>query len=617
LLASTAIILAGLYFGRDVLVPLALAVLLTFLLAPVTNWLERFRMPRVVSVVLTVVITFAGIGGIGYLVLREITTLSEDLPRYQDDIVQKIQHLRPRSELVDRFSKATERVEQALQANQQPTTTPSTTTSIVGNLLGTPTPDDPIPVREYPEAPSPLQSFGAVLGQLLGPLGTAGLVIVLVLFMLLDREDLRDRLLALIGKGRIDVSTQALHDAGTRISRYLAAQAIVNGSYGLVVLIGLQSISFAMTGKPFPSALLWALLCAVLRFIPYLGPWLAAAFPVLLSFAAYPGYGVFIAVLAMFVINELISNNVLEPWLYGSSTGMSTMAVLAAAAFWTWLWGPIGLVLSTPITVCLVVIGKHVPQLAFFDVLLGDGSALTPPQRLYQRLLSGDEVETVEIVKEWTTQHGNDPVRLYDELLVVALQMGERDFHAERIDEARVNRVRQMILQLARAAAADAPPPNDPTRGEGKLPKVLILPVSDEGDAVCAQMLALLLKRLPCEPKALSAERLTSELVEKAKTANAELIILSALPPEAVRRTYYLLQKLRTLVEPTRLISATWTLRNRERLSERLRHPAVLIRHSMQSTIELARERVQAATYDRERETADGVPPALRAEARS
>src|SRR3954453_2419380 len=239
--------------------------------------------------------------------------------------------------------------------------------------------------------------------------------------MLLGREDLRDRVIRLIGQGRINVTTQAMDEAATRISRYLIAQCIVNGTYGLAISLGLWLIglTFGHNSPGFPNWFLWGLLTAILRFIPYIGPWIGAAFPIVLSLAVYHGMGVPLAVVGMFLVIELISNNFMEPWLYGSSTGISTVAILVAAVFWTWLWGPVGLLLSTALTVVLVVMGKYIPPLRFLDILLGDEAPLTPSARVYQRLLALDQEEAMELVRESLQESTLE--QLYDEVLLPAL----------------------------------------------------------------------------------------------------------------------------------------------------------------------------------------------------
>ena len=294
---------------------------------------------------------------------------------------------------------------------------------------------NPLWVVPLPSPSSPIKMLGAYLGVVAAPLGTAGLVLVFVIFSLMQREDLRDRMIRLVGHQDLNVTTTALDDAGSRISRYMTAQAIVNGSYGIAVSTGLLLIGYFVGGKSFPSFVIWGLLCAVLRFIPYIGPWIAAAFPIALSLAVYPGFQVFIWTAGMFVVIELLSNNLMEPYLYGASTGMSTIAVLVSAVFWTWLWGAVGLLLATPLTVVLVVIGKYVPQMRFLDIMLGDEPVLEPPERVYQRLLAGDQEEATDLAREYLKEM--DLERVYDEVLNPALALAEQDRHRGRLDEGR------------------------------------------------------------------------------------------------------------------------------------------------------------------------------------
>ena len=251
-----------------------------------------------------------------------------------------------------------------------------------------------------PPRPRPLEVIQTIVGPLLAPLATAGLVVIFVIFVLLEREDLRDRFIKLAGAGDLQKSTQAINDAAARVSRYLLMQLVVNLTYGIPIGIALYFIGV-------PNAVLWGLLAAVLRFVPYLGPFLAALFPIALAIAVDPGWTMLFWVVGLFLMAELVSNNVIEPWLYGSSTGLSSLAIIMAAIFWTTLWGPVGLFLATPLTVCLVVIGRYVPQLEFLGVLLGSDPVLAPEERLYQRLLAGNLEEAVEMAEDYVDEHSS------------------------------------------------------------------------------------------------------------------------------------------------------------------------------------------------------------------
>src|SRR5690349_2799833 len=401
LLASTCIIIAGLYFGREVLVPLALAILLSFLLTPAVRWLERLRIPRTPSVLIVVLIAVGFVGAIGYVVERQFVTIINQLPNYEDQLRAKVHALGSHGGV---FRKAEQEMKNITGATTQATTSAATVAGPTppgeeapgsGSHAPTtqPTPDNPLPVRLFPAA-SPLTVLRDFAETVLNPLATAGLVLVFVIFMLLTREDLRDRMIRIVGHGRLNLTTQALDEASTRISKYLGALAIVNTAYALCTAGGLWVIGrFLGHGQGFPDVVVWGILVGLFRFVPYVGVWIGASFPLLLSFALFPGNAAFFATLGLFVVLEILVSQFIEPVWYGQSTGMSPLAVLVAAVFWTWLWGAIGLLLSTPLTVCLVVIGKYVPQLQFLDILLGDEPVLPPHVRVYQRLIAGDEEE--------------------------------------------------------------------------------------------------------------------------------------------------------------------------------------------------------------------------------
>ena len=395
ILASTCVVVAALYFAQEVLMPLATSVLLCFLLTPLVARLERNRIPRVAAVVIVVSVLIVVLLALFIAMGTQVKDLAEQLPSYQSNIVEKLKVVQPSK---DSFFQRTWNAVQGIQkAVTEPATQPVTIIAPTSAPPGS-TPAVPMYVNVIAQSTgSSVDTISAYLSTVLGPLGTAGMILIFVIFMLLQREDLRDRVIRLVGEGQLYVTTQAIDDATNRISRYLIAQSIVNGTYGLAISLCLLGIGYFVGDNIFPNFLLWGLICAVLRFIPYIGAWIAAAFPLLIAFAVYHGYGVFVSVIVMFVVIELLSNNLMEPWLYAASTGLSTVAVLVSAVFWTWLWGPMGLLLATPLTVCIVVLGKHVPQFSYLDILLGDEPVLEPHQRLYQRLLASDVEEASEL----------------------------------------------------------------------------------------------------------------------------------------------------------------------------------------------------------------------------
>jgi predicted PurR-regulated permease PerM len=591
IIASVAI----LYFAREVLIPLAVAVLLAFLLAPVVTWLERLWLGRIVPVVLAVAAALAVLGTVGWIVERQFVEVAEKLPDYRENIRNKFQQFQGAAG--GNFSKAAKGVEETLKnmAGTQPSTAPSETAKLTNaaqaadSRPGSPTlpqvsPQNPLPVREYSEPPSPLRIVWLYLGRVLSPLATAGLVVVFLIFMLLNRRDLRDRMIRLIGHGRLNLTTQALDDAATRISRYLTMQSLINATYGIAVGLGLWIIGLCSAEGNFPNVFLWALLAAVLRFIPYVGPVVGAGVPIILSLAMFNNAGVFAATLCMYLGVELVLNNVVEPWLFGSSTGLSVMAILVSAVFWTWLWGPVGLLLATPLTVIVVVLGKHVPHLGFLDVILGDEQVLEPSVRVYQRLLSLDQEEAGELLHDYRKQNGLE--RVYDEVMIPALAMAEKDRHLGQVDTERETFIRQAMRDLieelgdaqridnAAAALAEIEdkPASDPSPVQASIapsippsaPKapplvVLCLPAHDEADEIVGLMLAQLLELKGQRAIAASQVSLAGEMLELVKEHDAAAVCISALPPAALSHARYLCKRLHAKFPDLPTLVGLWT----------------------------------------------------------
>jgi len=398
---------AILYLGRDVLLPFAIALLLTFALAPIVSFLRRRSVPKILAVIITVGISFACITAFAFLVASQVSNLAQNIPTYQTNIVEKVRSLRELGAgggLIDHVTRVIERVGVELRLGTQP--------AGVGENA-----PKPLPV-EIVSQESPLDLLRNIVVPLISPFATAGLVLVVVIFMLLEREALRDRFIRLAGYGDLHTTTEALQDAGTRVGRYLLMQLVINTIYAVPIAAGLWMLGI-------PNALLWGLLTLVLRFVPYIGPAIGMLLPLLVTLAVTPGWAPLLWTAALFLAMELISNNVLEPWLYGSRTGLSPLAIIVAAIFWAWLWGPLGLVLSTPLTVCLVVLGRHVRQFEFLNVLLGNEPVLEPHARVYQRLLAGDPDEAADYAEEYL-QDGY-LADFYDKVGIPALILGEQD----------------------------------------------------------------------------------------------------------------------------------------------------------------------------------------------
>ncbi|RUX57504.1 AI-2E family transporter, partial [Mesorhizobium sp. M7A.F.Ca.US.014.04.1.1] len=399
---------AALYFGREVFLLIAIALLLTFALAPLVAALKKVGIPRIAAVIASVLGAFAALGLFSFIVATQVSELAQNIPVYQTNILTKIRSLKETGGgILARLSKVVERVGQEID-RQDP--------SLPAAAPEKP-PREPVPV-EIVAHERPLQVLQNVVGPLISPLGSAGLIIVVVIFMLLEREDLRDRFIRLVGYGDLHRTTEALQDAAKRVGRYLLMQLVVNIVYAIPIAIGLWALGI-------PNALLWGLLALALRFVPYIGPIIGMLLPLFLALAVAPGWSLVLWTAALFVVMELITGNVIEPWLYGSRTGLSPLAIIVAAIFWTWLWGPLGLILSTPLTVCLVVLGRHVPQFEFLDVLFGNEPVLEPHARLYQRLLAGDPEEATDHAEEMLEE--KYLVEFYDKVAIPALLLGEQD----------------------------------------------------------------------------------------------------------------------------------------------------------------------------------------------
>ncbi len=378
------VVVAALYLGQAIFVPLALAALLAFVLDPVVTLLRRWGTPRALAVLLVMVTTVGVLGASSLFVGRQVVQLGHDLPTYQNTIQKKLRTLRHSLSgrgVLDDASRVLGVVGSEIDAARKE----------MDQRSGS-RPAPPSRVVLEPTPRSALDTIQDFTAPVLGPLTTAALVLVFLIFVLLERGDLRDRLLRLVGAD-LHRSTDALGEAAERVSRYLTMQLLINFSYGVPMALGLWLIGV-------PGALLWGVLASLLRFVPYAGPVIAAAFPLLLAFAVDPGWQMLIWTLALVLTLELISNNIIEPWLYGASTGLSSVSIIVAAMFWTTLWGPVGLILATPITVCLVSMGRHVPQLAWLDLLLGSAPVFDPPTRLYQRLVAGNVEEAIEFAEE-------------------------------------------------------------------------------------------------------------------------------------------------------------------------------------------------------------------------
>ncbi|PWT80333.1 MAG: hypothetical protein C5B57_12390 [Blastocatellia bacterium] len=523
--AGCVLVVAVLHWAQAVLVPVALAVLLTFVLTPPITWLQR-RIGRVTAILLVVIVVFTFLAVAGYGVYRQMATMGETLPRYRTNILAKIADIKG-----VKSSGSIEKLEQALE-------------QIKGDL-GSAQPDRGSIARPLVVTTDQVAGMPALgwVGPMVAPLGTAGFVLTLVLFMLLEREELRDRLIALFGHKQLAVTTKAINEAATRVSRQLLLQTFVNLIYGTLAAVGVY-----MFGVPYP--LFWGAAGVALRFIPYLGPIAAAAGPILLALAALPGWIRPLEVAAFYVALEIFTNLVLETVWYAGAAGVSQVALLVAIAFWTWLWGPLGLLMGTPLTVCLVVVGKHVNALESLGRLLSDAPALTTVSSYYQRILAGDQAGAAEITDAFSKMQS--PHAVYDAILIPALNYAERDRLTGRLspeEEAAVVETTGDILD--EIAQGGTPSPETDVR-------ILGYAVNGAADGLALRMLGQLVNGSPITLDISSTRLMASELVERVRDEKYGYVCIADLPPSAPSRTRYLIKKLRAALPDIRIAVGRW-----------------------------------------------------------
>jgi predicted PurR-regulated permease PerM len=528
------VVVGTLYFARVVLIPFTLAVLITFILTPVAKLLERIHFGRIFSTLLVVVLSFIVVGAVGWTVSQQFAQVMNQLPDYRSNIHTKLEALHlSKSTALNNASDTMNEISKDLAA-------PPAGNTAAGNRTNSPSRQRPMPVEVVTSPALPLDS----LESLLGVIGTFGIVVVLTFFMLVRRENFRNRLISLGGHRSLHVMTQAIDDATARVSRYLRLQLLVNICYGALIGTCLHFIGI-------PGALLWGVLVGLLRFLPYIGPPLGGILPLLLSIAIFDGWIKPLETFGLFAVTEILVSNFVEPALYGAYTGISSMAILLAAIFWTAIWGPIGLVLSTPLTVCLVVIGRHVPRLRFLNVLLGDEPVLTPDTRYYQRLLAMDHEEAKRVLENFLEKKSLED--LYDSVLIPALSLAERDRHHERLDKISadfvISNTRRIIAELfeerrnetreSNPSGREVAPPPEPQSAPESLanlapanPKIVVVPARDEADEIVATMLCQLLTRAGYAAVCIPLGK-PVEMIQKTIQSAPDIVCISALPPYA------------------------------------------------------------------------------------
>jgi len=541
-------IIGFMYFAGEVLKPLALAILLSFALVPIAKFLERRGVPRALAVVLTVLLVLGGLGFVGYKVGQQLNLLANDLPKYEDNINRKIKGMKPSQ---------------------------ATTIDKVGGFVGdvtkqlSPAKDGNVQEVRIVSEPDFAAQLEKTAGPYLAGLGTGFIILILLLFMMINREDMSDRVIRVFGRGKISLTTRTIEEVGRRISKYLVMFAAMNTGMGTVIGLGLWAVGV-------PYALLWGFLAGALRFIPYAGPATAFALPMLFSVASSEDWRQPLMILAVYAVVEVAANMFLEPVIYGKTTGVSALALLVSAMFWTWLWGALGLLLSTPLTVSLAVLGKYVPSLGFFATFLREEVDLDPGVRFYQRLLAMDQDGATAVIDAMLKKHPRAEV--FDKVLIPTLSMAERDFAREDIDEreqAFIFRVTNDVLadlagepeidlaslSTASAAVDGARPLAGPIAADAEPvapPKILALPANDATDALVLRLLGLLL-----EPSGLSLSIVDEvatplKIVERIAADEPDLVLISHLPPDGLTAARYLVRRIRARHARVPILVGRW-----------------------------------------------------------
>lgn len=551
---AVALTIAVLFYGRQIFIPLALALVLSFLLTPFVGLLEKCHLRRTPAVVLVLAICFVSAGVVGWAVANQLLEITAHIVDYRANLDDKIQSLHaPDHGVLGQATSTVRELNKELAAAPQQAAA-ARERSRDSNAAQS----RPIPVQVAAPPSSFAQDLRELLGPLSGTLETSGAVIIFTAFMLVKREDLRNRLIRLGGQGQLNVMTQALDDASHRLSRYLMLQFLINSSYGALFGLGLYLI-----GVPHP--LLWGTLAALLRFVPYVGTLIAAAFPVAIALAVFPGWAHALLTFGLFLILELIIVNIVEPWIYGAHTGISSFAILVAAVFWTTLWGPVGLILSTPLTVCLMLIGRYAPQLGFLEVLLGDEPVLSAQEIFYQRLLAMDQDEARRIVETHLQEHSLES--LYESVLIPALRLAEEDRHMDalgtRTSEFIYQGTRELIEDLgdrfekedaeAKTVEGESETVRSPTPSVG----VVCLPARDEADELVGMMLSQLLRRSGNGVHYLPIGTV-DDMLEQVSRGNYRITCVSALPPFAVGQARSLCKRLRARFPDLAIVVGLW-----------------------------------------------------------
>ena len=532
--------IAALYFGKDVLVPITLAVMLSFVLSPIVAMLQRLRLWRAPAVILTVLAALGTLGLVGTLIGSQAAALSANAPQYARTIEAKVQGVQGFA--VTKIAALTKQLGSSKPA------TPNAATPTVADTRAATGAQRAVPVEIVGADTSPLSIARTVLSPILGPLETTILVLIVAIFVLMQQEDLRDRFIRVFGSSDLHRTTRALDDAAARLSKYFLSQLAVNTSFGVIIWLGLWFIGV-------PSPAMWGVMAGLLRFVPYIGSFLAAVAPAALAAAVDPGWTMAIEVVVLFAVVEPILGYVVEPLLYGHSTGLSPVSVIVSAIFWTWLWGPIGLIMSTPLTLCLVVLGRHVKSLEFFDVLLGDRPALTAVESFYQRILAGNPDEAIAQAETLLTNR--TLTAYYDDVVLEGLKLATEDSARGTIDRPRAVAMTRTMLEViadldltantARPASPEGPARVACVAGHGPF------------DEAVSAMLGQLLAQQGIAARLVSHAAVARDAIATLDLSGVAVIAVSYLElsggPAQLR---YLVRRLRAQAPHARIIVGLW-----------------------------------------------------------
>ncbi|MDV3251445.1 AI-2E family transporter [Devosia sp. BK] len=547
-IATFALVAALLYFGAGIIVPLVLAILLAFALTPLVTWLNRrLHLPDAVAVILAVVGALCLLLSLATLAGLQLARLAEDLPGYQQTVSTKLTGLQEQfgGELMERING-----------------TISSLSAQVSDVTQVEAPAEgrPVPVAITNNV-GPLGLLSSVLGSIVGPVATLAIVVIFLIFLLLGRADMLERFIRLVGSGDYAKTNLAMADASRRVGRYLLVQLAVNSTYGVLFGLGLWLIGV-------PSALLWGVLIVVFRYIPFVGALIIATVPFALAFAVDPTWNMLLLTLGLFLVLDLTTANVVEPRLYGSSTGVSPIAILISAMFWATLWGPIGLILATPMTVCLVVIGRHIPELRFLDTLLGSEPVLTPPEQLYQRLLKGDPIAATEILEEYTTEHSQ--ADFIDEVALPALIMASEELtDRPAAFEQRRQMVESFNMMLEEFETSDVE--------DG--PIILLIGGRTEVDEAAARLLAIQLSERGIPTRVLPPLAIKPQAIERLDLDDVGVVAMVFLGADIRSQARYVSRRLRRRSGDIKLVACAFGEPTDGETVERLHLDAIYRNH--------------------------------------